>query len=94
MALKHDWIDWKREPKADPNPDFPDGLDVNHVDDPAAPSCRTDLPYPARRCGFYLVRCDTCGLAVIVTTAGRPDDPRSFKTNCRPKDAIDAETQH
>ena len=58
-----------------------------HVDQtgagPRKPTCSTHLPYPARRCGYHVVRCDGCGLSVMISTAGRPDDPRWVRVNCK-----------
>ena len=82
MALRADWVDSGREPRHPPDPKYPNGLDVDMVTDPAGPTCETELPYPARRCGMFLVQCSGCGLRVSLTTAGRPDDPRSLKVNC------------
>lgn len=77
-----EWHDAGREPRVAPNPDYPDGIDVIATigDEPA---CYTALPYPARRIGNYEVKCLICGLTVRVTTAGRPDDPRSLTVACR-----------
>lgn len=77
-----EWIDAGREPQCPPNPAYPKGIDVD-ASDGAVQACRTDLPYPAKRCGTYIVRCLLCGRSVGVTTAGRPDDPRSIKVACR-----------
>lgn len=82
--MKIEWIDAGREPRVAPNPEYPDGKDLD-TSDGAAKSCFTELPYPARRCGTYIVECETCGLRVGVTTAGRPDDPRSLKVACKAK---------
>ena len=81
MALKVEWVDYEREPKMAPNPIFPKGKDIDGTMW-GFPSCKTDLPYPAKRCGAYIVTCGDCELRVGVTTAGRPDDPRSLKINC------------
>lgn len=81
-AFKIDWIDRHREPKCAPNPHFPDGIDAD-LSAGAEQTCTADLPYPAKRCGVYRVECLICGYAVGVTTAGRPDDPRSVKMACR-----------
>jgi hypothetical protein len=75
------WRDAGREPQCAPNPDYPDGIDVDGSMG-AERTCSVDLPYPAKRCGTYIVRCSICGLSVGVTTAGRPDDPRSVKIPC------------
>ncbi len=76
------WIDAGREPACKPNPAYPDGIDLDLRTEPG-PSCSTPLPYPARRCGSFIVRCAVCGLRVAVTTAGRPDDPRSLAVTCK-----------
>ncbi len=75
------WLDAKREPRVAPNPLYPKGKDVD-VSAGAARSCSTPLPYPAPRCGVYMIECEDCGLRVGVTTAGRADDPRSVKIAC------------
>lgn len=75
------WADRGREPQCKPNPDFPDGIDVD-VSGGAAATCSSALPYPARRCGLFIVKCETCGTNAVITTAGRPDDPRSVKMAC------------
>jgi hypothetical protein len=80
--MKIEWIDGEREPKVAPNPAYPNGKDMD-MSEGAAKSCYTELPYPAKRCGVYVVECETCGLRVGVTTAGRPDDPRSLKIACK-----------
>ena len=79
--LKVEWIDRGREPQCPPNPDYPDGIDLDATW-AGQKSCFTKLPYPAKRCGFYKVSCDRCGCVIAVTTAGRPDDPRSVKVPC------------
>lgn len=80
------WHDAGREPKNPPNPAYPDGIDLDLSN--GEKSCGRPLPHPAKRCGAYLVRCGHCGAKVVVTTAGRPDDPRSIRIAC--KDSHDA----
>lgn len=46
-------------------------------------TCETRLPYPAARCGTYVIECSKCGLSVACTTAGRPDDPRLARLPCK-----------
>lgn len=75
------WVDLEREPQCEPNPAYPDGVDVDVSF--GLPACSASLPYPAKRCGFYRVKCQICGLAVGVTAAGRVDDPRSITIPCR-----------
>ena len=77
------WLDGNREPKCPPNPDFPNGIDVDVTRGAKVLTCETDLPYPAPRCGSWLIQCANCGQNVIVTAAGRVDDPRSIKLVCR-----------
>jgi hypothetical protein len=78
----YEWKDSGREPQCAPNPAFPNGVDID-VADRNKPFCRGQLPYPARRCGHFIITCQRCGLCTAVTTAGRPDDPRSLTQNCK-----------
>lgn len=84
--LKFKWVDRGVEPKNASDPAFPDGKDLDArilAPDPAnAESCFTRLPYPAQRCGYYGLICTLCEQSVIITTAGRPDDPRSIRLPC------------
>jgi hypothetical protein len=82
MTLSVEWVDFGREPKCAPDPEFPAGKDLALSTLPAEKECVTTLPYPAKRCGMYIVKCETCGLSVGVTTAGRADDPRSVRVMC------------
>lgn len=76
------WIDRGREPQCAPDPLFPDGKDVDTTLG-QRPACRSTLPYPAARCGLYIVTCKRCKMNVAITTAGRPDDPRSVMMACK-----------
>ena len=79
------WVDHDREPKNPPNPAFPHGQDLDVTG--GKPFCAiVQLPYPAARCGIYVIKCRKCGVRVGVTTAGRPDDPRTVKFACRLKE--------
>lgn len=82
MAHKVKWVDHHREPRVDPNPAYPDGIDLDATL-PGEGGCKVALPYPAKRCGVYEVRCSRCGSRVTATTAGRPDDPRSITMPCK-----------
>jgi hypothetical protein len=84
MTISVKWFDSGREPKVAPNPKYPDGIDID-LSAAGRVSCQTALPYPAKRCGYYTVKCQKCGYSAIVTTAGRPDDPRSVKLPCKKK---------
>ena len=75
------WNDAGREPQCAPNPDYPNGIDLD-VSRGATQICTVTLPYPAKRCGQYIVECRLCGYKAIITTAGRLDDPKSVKLPC------------
>ena len=79
--MKIKWYDSGREPQCASDSAFPNG---KHVDLTVggAKACRIALPYPVKRIGIYMVSCEGCGLRVGVTTAGRPDDPRSVRMTC------------
>lgn len=79
--MKIEWIDGGREPRSPPNLRFPKGIDVD-MSNGSSMACLTTVPYPAKRCGTYVIECEACGLRVAVTTAGRPDDPRTVKLAC------------
>jgi len=81
--LKVKWLDRGVEPQCAPDPAYPNGLKVDGSSG-AAVTCETSLPYPARRCGYYEVSCELCGLSVLITTAGRVDDPKWVKLACHP----------
>lgn len=84
MGFDIRWHDAKREPTQQPDPRYPDGIDLD-LAGPLQPACSTLLPYPAKRCGAFLIRCTTCGWTGVVSTAGRPDDPRSVRIPCKAK---------
>ncbi|MCC6776691.1 MAG: hypothetical protein IT537_08655 [Hyphomicrobiales bacterium] len=77
-----EWIDAQREPAMPPNPSYPNGVDIDGSGG-AAVTCEVSLPYPAARCGAFIIECRTCGLKVAVTTAGRADDPKTIKLACK-----------
>ena len=80
--FKITWVDRNAEPQCKPNPAYPDGKDVvGHF--PGENFCKAELVHPAKRIGFYLVQCAKCGTLIAVTTAGRPDDPRSVTIACK-----------
>jgi hypothetical protein len=76
------WEDAHQEPQVAPNPNYPNGIDLD-LTTVGMPSCETALPYPAKRIGMYFITCIKCGLRLGVTTAGRPDDPRSVRVSCK-----------
>lgn len=94
MTPSHHTIEWRdagHEPQCQPDPAYPNGKDVDFITPHLVdgwPTCKVSLPYPAKRCGVYLVSCEGCGSQVGVTTAGRPDDPRSVVLPCRKPDVL------
>jgi hypothetical protein len=79
--LKITWFDAGRKPQGQADPAFPEGVDVD-LSLGRSPACSAALPYPALRCGWFEIQCSACGYQGAVTTAGRPDDPRSVKIAC------------
>lgn len=77
------WFDGKLEPRQKANPAYPHGIDLDQSDSDDGETCKIDLPYPAKRIGHYLVECETCRKRIVVTTAGRRDDPKSVTVNCK-----------
>jgi hypothetical protein len=97
MTLQYKWVDEGRVAENPPDPRYPNGIDIDQTThasidlasgtviqpDSDRKTCFTFLrPYPTPRCGKFFIKCDTCGRLAIVTTAGRPDDPRSFRLTC------------
>jgi hypothetical protein len=82
--LKIEWIDAGREPQCPADPRWPNGVELIQNEDAAA-HCITLLPYPAPRCGVWSITCEKCGKIVVVTAAGRADDPHSIAIACQGK---------
>ncbi len=76
------WVDAGREPQCPPNPLYPTGIELD-ASGGVHQACTADLPYPAKRCGRYEVKCRICGVIAAVTTAGRLDDPRTVRVPCK-----------
>ena len=53
------WVDRGREPQCPSDPQFPFGVDLEDLDTSggAENRCQTALPYPAKRCGYFVVSC-------------------------------------
>ena len=81
------YLDSGRLPQCDPNPAFPDGMDIPIPPSVAtgSPSCKAVFPYPFPHVGALVVECKVCGCRVAVTVAGRPDDARSMEVPCKAK---------
>jgi hypothetical protein len=80
--MKIEWRDGGRESRCESNPNYPDGVVLDGTRK-GQRSCRADLPYPAKRCGVYIVECEICGIRFAVTTAGRRDDPKAIILPCK-----------
>jgi len=65
-----------------PNPLYPKGIALDGSK-PGQLSCTVTLPYPAPECGMWLVFCDQCPMSVMITAAGRIDDPVSVRVRCQ-----------
>lgn len=79
-------IDWRQRggpPKNPSDPRYPRGIDLD-LTDGARRACLVDLPYPTPKfIGVLMVRCLTCDRTAMLTTAGRPDDPRTVRLPCK-----------
>jgi hypothetical protein len=74
------WLSRHRKANVAPNPKYPNGLDI---DSGQRPACKVELSYPAECVGMYYVECLDCKANMIITAAGRPDDPKSVMLPCR-----------
>jgi hypothetical protein len=70
-----------RVAKLPPNEDFPYGVVID-LSVGASKSCTVNIPYPAPCCGVMQIDCDKCGNRIVVTVAGRADDPHTVKMAC------------
>jgi hypothetical protein len=76
--------DLKRTPQEPPDPAYPDGIAIRLSRPDERATCTIELQHPTPRCGRYWIECRFCGLRVVITTAGRPDDPCSVSIPCEP----------
>lgn len=81
MTLKTRFISQGRKADTPANPAFPDGINVNMCGI-ARECCSTELPYPAECVGSWHITCDACTISVLITAAGRRDDPRWLYVAC------------
>lgn len=75
--------------QCEPDPKYPNGVTVNMCDSLLEKHCTVDLPYPAKECGYFHIRCSECDLSFIVTCAGRADDPKRVRVACKNDKTID-----
>lgn len=78
---KIEWVSAGRKAKCAPNPNYPQGKDIDVHGD--IEKCHVEIPYPAEECGYWIVSCNACDLRCAITAAGRSDDPRSYKMPCK-----------
>jgi hypothetical protein len=64
-----------------PDPAYPHGQEIC-LEANVSPKCVVALPYPAPECGVFFIKCTACKMTVVVTAAGRPDDPISVEIPC------------
>lgn len=69
-----------------PNPEYPHGICVDFSKG-AETTCVVDIPYPAKECGHFVVKCNLCRFSVALTAAGRLDDPIKITLACHLQDA-------
>ena len=81
MTIDVTFLDSGREPQCKSDPKYPDGKAIN-LGPGGGKTCTRNLPYPAPRCGQYMLTCKTCGFTGMITVAGRPDDPRIITMPC------------
>lgn len=70
-----------RMPQCAPDPNYPDGKDVD-LTAGAAAVCAVQL-HQAPCCGAWAIACSLCGYTAVVTAAGRADDPRVVRLPCK-----------
>lgn len=85
MTFDVHFLDAGRYAEKPADPKYPDGTWVNLSENAIQVSCTRGLPYPAPRCGSYVIRCRVCGKTVAISVAGRADDPRRVTIPCGPK---------
>jgi hypothetical protein len=81
VLLELEWVDGESLPSRRPDPLYPEGVDIEERAG-TSPTCFTALPYPAPRCGVWVINCPQCGKTVVITAAGRADDARSARIAC------------
>jgi hypothetical protein len=77
-----DWVDMHRTSDQPADAAYPRGCAIDVALD-AMKACRLELPYPAERCGLWVVTCRACGFSIALATAGRADDPKSVRVPCK-----------
>jgi hypothetical protein len=74
------WLSRHRKTQVAPDPNHPNGKDI---DGGQRPACKVELPYPAECVGLYYAECLDCKANMLITVAGRPDDPKTVMLPCR-----------
>jgi len=81
------WVDAGREPQNNFDRKFPWGKPIDGRRSGELAGCQVLLPWPAERCGLWLLTCRRCGMKLAVTAAGRVDDATSVILPCEKKRA-------
>lgn len=79
--LTAQWFGIGRKAQHPSNPAYPEGIRLDMGG--SGKACSIEFDYPAPEVGSWLVKCELCGLSVLITAAGRPDDPRSIRVPCK-----------
>ena len=83
MTIDVYFIDAGHRSDERPDPAFPTGRRVN-IDGPLPTAlCCYNLPYPAPRCGTYVVECLECPVRHEIPVNGRSDDPYIITMPCK-----------
>jgi hypothetical protein len=84
LRFKIDWVDKHREATYPADPSYPKGCAID-VALTKLNACRVELPWPAVRCGLFVVRCLACGFSIALEMAGRVDETRpacEYRASC------------
>jgi len=76
------WTGTGRKAQHPPDRRFPHGVEIR-TNSPGRPYCVVFPPYPAKEIGTWTISCQKCGLVIVVTAAGRPDDPNTVYLGCK-----------
>jgi hypothetical protein len=82
MSIEVYFLDSGREPQCKADPRYPDGVHLNLAVG-AEQKCTRNVPWPAPRCGTYVIECKKCGFKGAIKVGGSPDDPRIVTMPCK-----------
>jgi hypothetical protein len=67
--------------KCQPDPNFPNGM-IAEARIPGLAHCYVKIPYPSPEIGWVHIRCKECDVTMLLTVAGRADDPVAAAVTC------------